>query len=117
MVFSPSKRAAAQALFESATEQIRIGFVNVTEFEQSKYTAEKKTEFIEILKALELAYFAVSKRICAETPLKHDLWCRFETDVDEPLIKLHHEVDDFFVKCKVTEEMKTKDAHMPLNAP
>lgn len=107
---STNKKEAAQELFVSAKNQLVIAKENVATYERNKYTSDTKTELIKILQILQLAHFATRKKICAEQPLKTDLWCGFETDTDEPLNVFHYEVDEFLTKMKLTEEMKTKDA-------
>lgn len=107
---SKNKEEAAQKLFISVKEQLVIAIANVKMYEQSKYTSDIKIELIKILKILEEAYYATRKEVCSKQPLKTDLWCGFEIATYEPLVAMHHEVDQFLISMKITEEMKTKDA-------
>ena len=111
---SAAKFQAAQALFESAKDQVKICSDNIITFEQYKNPSEMKTALKALLEARELAIAAVSKRICAANPNKFDVWCRWETDTDPALKIINQDIAEFIAKHNITEEMKTKEAHMPL---
>lgn len=114
---SAAKFQAAQALLESAKDQVKICCDNIMTFEQYKNPSEMKTALKALLEARELAIYAVGKRLCAANPNKFDVWCRWETDIDPALKVINQDIAEFIAKHNITEEMKTKEAHMPLNAP
>lgn len=109
-VRSGARHQAALTLFESAKAQVEIAIGNVQQFELYKNPIEAKLALIGVLKARNLAAYAIAKKICALNPRKYEEWCRFEEETDPAIMALNKTISDFFIARGITEEMKTKDA-------
>lgn len=105
---SAARYKAALALFESAKDQVVIAIDNVAAFESYQNKAEVKIALLDILKARNLAAYAISKRICAQSPRKYDEWCKFEEETDPAIMELNQTINQFFISKKITEEMKIR---------
>lgn len=109
---SAARHQASIALFESAKERVAIAIGNVQAFELYKNPTEVKLALLAILRARNLASYAIAKKICATNPRKYDEWCRFEEETDQAKFDLDKSINDFFSTKVITEEMKTKEIPM-----
>ncbi len=106
---SSARHEAAVALFASAKAQVDIAIENVKAFELYKNPTEVKLALLAVLRARNLASYAIAKKICARNPLKYDDWCKFEEENDPAKIELDKKIEAFFNTKAITEEMKTRE--------
>lgn len=106
---SSARHEAALALFASAKAQVDIAIENVQAFELYKNPTEVKLALLAVLRARNLASYAIAKKICALNPRKYDDWCRFEEENDAAKTELDKKIAAFFSTKAITEEMKTRD--------
>lgn len=114
---SAARHQAALALFDSAKAQVDIAISNVKAFELYKNPLEVKMALLSILRARNLAAYAVAKKICAINPRKYEEWCRFEEETDPAIMALNKTINEFFSTKSITEEMKTKEVPRTLVHP
>lgn len=114
---SAARHQAALALFDSAKAQVDIAIGNVKAFELYKNPLEAKMALLSVLRARNLAAYAVAKKICAVNPRKYEEWCRFEEETDPTIMALNKTINEFFSTKVITEEMKTKEVPRALVLP